>query len=154
MQSNRTTQATITHAPGAPVLRAFGEEVTILLSGEQTGGAFTMFAETTPPGEGPPPHFHEREDEWFYVIEGCVSFFVDGKWTDARAGDAVFAPRKGVHAFKNNTAQPTRMLIHASPCGFENFFAEAAEEFAKPGGPDMARAVGIAEKYGIHFVQP
>jgi uncharacterized cupin superfamily protein len=28
----------------------------------------------TPPGGGPGPHYHEREDEWFYIIEGRVSF--------------------------------------------------------------------------------
>lgn len=46
------------------------------------------------------------------------------------------------------------MLIHTSPSGFENFFEEAAKEFAKSGGPDMNRAVSIAGEHGIHFVQP
>jgi hypothetical protein len=45
------------------------------------------------------------------------------------------------------------MLIHTAPSGFETFFAEAAEEFARPGGPDMNRAVAIAGKHGIRFVQ-
>ena len=45
------------------------------------------------------------------------------------------------------------MLIQTSPSGFEKFFAEAAEEFAKPGGPDMQRVVQIAEAHGIHFVE-
>lgn len=149
------TLAPVIAQPGTGrVLRAFGEEVTVLLSGSQTGGRFTAFLETTPPGGGPPPHFHEREHEWFYVLEGCVSFCAEGKWTDAHPGDVVFAPRQGVHTFKNNTGRPTRMLIHTSPSGFENFFAEAAEEFARPGGPDMNRAIAIASKYGIRFVQP
>lgn len=134
-------------------LSAFGEEVTVMLDGTQTGGQFTAFVEVTPPGGGPPPHLHEREDEWFYVLEGCVSFLADGRWTDAYPGDVVFAPREGVHTFKNNTDRPTRMLIHAAPSGFERFFAEAAEEFARPGGPDMARAVSIAGQHGIRFVQ-
>jgi len=134
-------------------LRAFGEEVTILLNSAQMGGLFTAFLEITPPGGGPPPHYHEREDEWFYVIEGCVSIFVDDKWTDVQAGDVFYAPRRCVHTFKNNTDLPTRMLIHTSPAGFENFFADAAQEFARPGGPDMNQAVAIAARHGIHFVQ-
>jgi quercetin dioxygenase-like cupin family protein len=137
----------------APVLHAFGEEVSILLGGEQTGGAFTRFVETTPPGCGPPPHLHEREDESFYVLEGCVSFFIEGRWIEAHPGDTVFAPRQQVHAFKNNTDQPTQMLIETMPSGFENFFAEAAVEFAKPEGPSMQRALQIAESYGIRFVK-
>ena len=148
------TLAPVIAQPGAGrVLRAFGEEVTVLLDGAQTGGSFTAFLEDTPPGGGPPPHFHEREHEWFYVLEGCVSFFTGDGWSDANPGDVVFAPRHGVHTFKNNTGRPTRMLIHTAPSGFETFFAEAAKEFARPGGPDMNRAVAIAGKYGIRFVQ-
>ena len=133
-------------------LQAFGEEVIVLLDGTQTGGRFTAFIEITPPGGGPPPHWHEREHEWFYVIEGRVSFLIDGRWADANPGDVVFAPREGVHTFKNNTVRPTRMLIHAAPSGFEQFFAEAAGEFARPEGPDMQRAVAIAGRHGIRFV--
>ncbi len=135
------------------LLRAFGEEVTILLDGSQTGGNFTAFVENTPPGGGPPPHLHEREEEWFYVLEGCVSFLTQGAWMDAHPGDVVFAARNSVHTFKNNTSRPTRMLIHTSPSGFEEFFAEAAEEFARPGGPDLNRAVAIAGQRGIRFVE-
>lgn len=141
-------------AANAPVYRAFGDTVHFNLTAAQTGGAFTMFTDITPPGGGPPPHWHEREDEWFYVVEGCVSFLVDGRWFDAHPGDSVFAPRGCVHAFKNNTAVPTKMIIHTSPSGFENFFAESAGEFAKPGGPDMNQVMAIAGKHGINFVQP
>jgi uncharacterized cupin superfamily protein len=145
---------TLTQADQAPVLRAFGEELHLHIGAEQTGGSFTMFTEITPPDGGPPPHWHENEDECFYILEGTVSFLFDDRWTDAHPGDTVFAPRKQVHTFKNNTSQPTKMLIHTSPAGFERFFAEAAKEFANPGGPDMQRAVQIAEAHGIHFVQP
>lgn len=149
----RPTLPSVIVQPGeGSLLRAFGEEVTVMLDGRKTGGQCTSFTETTPPGGGPPPHFHEREDEWFYVLEGCVSFFVEGKWTDANAGDVVFTPRQSVHTFKNNGDQPTRMLIHTSPSGFETFFAEAAEEFARPGAPDLNRATAIANKHGIYFV--
>jgi quercetin dioxygenase-like cupin family protein len=134
------------------VLRAFGEEVTLLLGPEHTGGTFTAFLEVTPPGGGPPPHFHEREDEWFYVLEGRVSFLTDGKWTETLPGTTVFAPRRSVHTFKNTGSTASKMLIHTTPSGFEKFFAAAAEEFAKPGGPDMKRAVQIAAEHGIHFV--
>lgn len=135
------------------VLRAFGEEATILLDGAATGGRFTSFMEVTPPTAGPPPHYHEREDEWFHVLEGTVSFFANGQWTDAHPGDEVFVPRQSVHTFKNNTDSPTRMLIHTAPSGFETFFAKAAEQFAKPEGPDMALIIQIAADHGIHFVE-
>jgi len=49
--------------------RAFGHAIAVLLDGEQTGLKFTAFLNMTPPGGGPGPHYHEREDEWFYVVE-------------------------------------------------------------------------------------
>ena len=110
------------------VLRALGDEVTVLLSGEQTGGAFTMVQVVTPPGGGPPPHWHEREDEWFYILEGRVEFWQEGT--------------------------PLRMIVHAAPAGFEVFFERLAEVCAAPGGPDMGRIVEISGEFGIHFVPP
>lgn len=136
------------------VLYAFGEEATFMLAGAHTGGLFTSFINVTLPGGGPPLHVHENEDEWFFVMAGRVSFFGDGKWTETTPGTAVFAPRKSVHTFKNTGDTPARMLIHSSPSGFEKFFAAAAMEFARPGGPDIGRAVQIAASHGIRIVGP
>jgi quercetin dioxygenase-like cupin family protein len=148
----RPNLAPVIGQPGTGrLLRAFGEEVTILLDGSQTGGQFTAFLEQTAPGGGPPPHLHEREDEWFYVVEGRVSFLIADSWIEATPGDVVFAPRQLVYTFKNNTDRATKMLIHTSPSGFEKFFGEAATEFVKPGGLDISRAVAIAGEYGIRF---
>jgi quercetin dioxygenase-like cupin family protein len=132
----------------------FGDEITLLMSGRETGGAYTAFIAVTPPGGGPPPHRHDREDEWFFILEGPVSFFAEGRWHDAQPGDFVFAPRGSVHTFKNNGSRPSRMLVHTTPSGFEDFFAEAEVEFSRPGGPDFARAIAIAAKHGIQIVTP
>ena len=136
----------------ARVLRAFGEEVTIYLGGAETGGQFTSFVEITPPGGGPPPHYHKNEDEWFFPLEGRVEFLLDGTWNEVPMATSVFVPRGTVHTFRNPGELPLKMLIHTSPAGFETFFERCAEEFAKPGPPDMDRIVGISAEHGIHFV--
>jgi hypothetical protein len=41
------------------------------------------------------------------------------------------------------------MLVHTSPSGIEKFFTIADAEFAKPGGPDMARVMTIAAEHGL-----
>lgn len=133
-------------------LHAFGEEVTVCLGGEETGGKFTSFVEVTPPGGGPPPHYHEKEDEWFFPLDGRVEFFLDGTWKEVPIGTVVFAPRDTVHTFRNPGDKPLRMLIHTVPSGFEIFFERCANEFAKPGAPDMERIAAIAAAHGIHFV--
>lgn len=148
-----TTPALI-HPDNDLVLRAFGSEIRFHLTGEHTGGQYTMFTEITPPGVGPPPHRHANQDEWFHVLEGRVAFLANGEWHETGPGASVFVPRGEAHSFKNVGEAPSKMLIHVAPSGFEHFFAEAAEEFARPGGPDMGRAVAIAEKHGIQFLAP
>jgi len=134
------------------VLRAFGQEVTILLNGECTDGKLTAWINVNPPGDGPPPHYHSIEDETFYVLEGRAAFLVDSDWREVGPGGSAFMPHGSIHTFKNVGDQPLRMFITTTPSGFETFFARCAEEFAKPGGPDMSRVFQISEEHGIHFV--
>ena len=143
---------TIIRRDDARVLHAFGEEVTILLDGEGTGGKLTMWTEITPPRGGPPPHHHVNEDEAFHVLEGRVAFLSVGEWHEVGPGGAAYMPRGVVHTFKNVGDQPSRMLISITPSGVEKFFARCAEEFAKAGGPEMSWIVQIGAAHGIHFV--
>ncbi len=138
---------------GAKVLHAFGEEVKIHLEGDRTAGNLTMWTEITPPGGGPPPHYHLNEDETFHVLEGRIAFLLDGKWHEVGPGGAAFMPRGVIHTFKNVGDRPSRMLLTTTPSGFEKFFARCAAEFAKPSGPDMSRIIEIGAEHGIHFLQ-
>ncbi len=63
----------------------------------------------------------------------------------------IHAARLGSHV-QNIGDQPSHMLIATMPSGFETFFARCTEEFAKPGGPDMARIIEIGVEHGIHFM--
>jgi len=133
------------------VLRAFGDEVHIHLGAAETGGQFTMFTDFTPPGGGPPPHYHIHEDEWFHVLEGRAAFFKDGEWTEVPVGSTVFMPKGTLHTFKNVGDTPLKQLITTAPAGFETYFARSGEEFTKPEGPDMKRLIEIAGEHGIVF---
>lgn len=146
--------ATVVPVGQGRVLRAFGEEVHLFLTGEETGGRQTLWSEITPPGGGPPPHYHANEDETFFVLEGRASFFRDGRWEEVAPGSVAFMPRGVVHTFKNVGPGSLRMLVSTSPSGFERFFARCAEEFAQAGGPDMERIVAIGVEHGIHFLSP
>ena len=138
----------------APVLRAFGQEMTVLLSGEQTGGQFTLLLDVAPPGLGSPPHYHEREDEWFYVLAGRAAFWQEGTWQEFPVGSAVFAPRNVVHGFKNVGDTPLRLLITLTPSGFEKWFARCAAEFAGSDSADMERIAAVAAEHGMYFPNP
>ncbi|HTS18993.1 MAG TPA: cupin domain-containing protein [Verrucomicrobiae bacterium] len=144
--------AAVTLPDQGRVLRAFGDEVVVHLSGEQTGGTLALCTLVSPPGGGPPVHYHTHEDESFLLQEGRVSFFLDGQWTEVPVGTTVFVPRTVVHSYKNHGDRPSRMLLTASPSGFEKFFARCADEFNKSGGPNIDRLVQIAGEHGIRFV--
>ena len=148
-----TNESAILVEPGeGQVLHVFGEEVTILLTGEQTGGRRTLWHEITPPGGGPPLHFHINDDETYHVLEGTIAFFQNSSWQEVGAGGSAYVPRGQLHTFKNPGDKPARMLLSTSPGGFDVFFTRCAVEFAKEGGPDMARIYEISAEHGIHFV--
>jgi quercetin dioxygenase-like cupin family protein len=151
MSSTITPPAAVRLLEHQRTLTAFGDTVTFHLTGEDTGGRYTLFTETTQPGGGPPPHLHAHEDECFLVLEGRVSFLIDGEWREVPVGGSVFAPRNGVHAFKNVGDTPCKMQVMASPSGFETFFARCAEQFENPAGPQMERILAIAAEHGIQF---
>jgi len=132
---------------------AFGDEMILHLSADDTAGQFSMWTNITPPGGGPPPHHHDNEDEWFWPLSGPAEFFKDGQWITVPAKTAVFMPRGTTHAFRNPNAQPLHMLIQTLPGGFERFFSECAEEFKKPGPPDMEKIIEISTRYGIYYHQ-
>jgi quercetin dioxygenase-like cupin family protein len=137
----------------AQKVSAFGDHVTFHLTGRETGGKYTLFTNVTPPGGGPPPHRHGNEDELFLVVEGQASFYYEGKWAEVPAGTSIFMPRNSIHTFKNTGDAPLKLMIQTSPSGFETFFTRCAEEFNKPGGPDMKRILEISAEHGISFAQ-
>ncbi|MGI9239984.1 MAG: cupin domain-containing protein [Verrucomicrobiales bacterium] len=133
------------------VIEAFGDEMHLHLGSDDTGGRLTMWTNVTPPGGGPPPHCHENEDEWFWPLSGTAEFLKDGEWISVPAKTAVFMPRGTTHAFRNPNSEPLHMLIQTMPGGFDRFFSECADEFAKDRPPSMEIIVEIAAKYGIGF---
>jgi quercetin dioxygenase-like cupin family protein len=152
METNVLGKAVMVLPGQGKMIRAYGDEVTFLLTGEQTGGRLTLFTDITPPGGGPPPHRHLNEDEWWVVQEGTASFFLDGEWKPVPAGGVVFAPRGSVHTFRNDGQTPLKMMISVSPSGFETFFQRSSAEFAKTAGPAMENIIAIAAEHGIEFV--
>ncbi|HRI70843.1 MAG TPA: DUF4240 domain-containing protein [Polyangium sp.] len=77
---------------------------------------------------GPGAHKHE-EDDVFYMLEGTMSFCVDGKWFDAPKGSLVIAPGGIPHDFENRTAMPAGFLNISVPGDFEPAMAGIAEWF-------------------------
>jgi len=50
-----------------------------LATGENTNGKYAIWEAIVPPGGGPPPHVHSREEEGFYILEGEITLHAGDK---------------------------------------------------------------------------
>jgi mannose-6-phosphate isomerase-like protein (cupin superfamily) len=75
-------------------------------SRESTDGHMAVVEMLAPPGFGSPLHVHRREDEWFYVIEGALTVWVDGEASEVPAGSFAYGPRDLPHTFLVSSRLP------------------------------------------------
>jgi mannose-6-phosphate isomerase-like protein (cupin superfamily) len=105
-----------------------------LVPSEATGGRLSAFISTLPEGFSPPRHVHTREDEVFHVLDGDVSFDLDGRRLLAGPGTSVYMPRGVPHTFRIESPV-ARLLGVIAPGAFEQLFRNLsvpAQERALP----------------------
>jgi quercetin dioxygenase-like cupin family protein len=155
------TQAIIRKADEGRTVAVVGDVYRFLATGEDTHGKYALWEAIVPPGGGPPPHVHSREEEGFYVLEGEIAFTIDGKKQVATAGMFANMPVGMPHSFRNESDKPAKMLISVAPAGLEKMFFEvgvAVAEGATTGLPptkeEIERLLAIAPNYGIEIKLP
>ncbi|WP_145028297.1 cupin domain-containing protein [Caulifigura coniformis] len=144
-----------------PCVGVVGDVYRILVSGEQTAGAYSVVEAIVPPGSGPPPHRHSREDEGFYVLEGELTITVDGRRETLSPGMFGNLPVGSLHFFRNEGSVPVRMLITVAPAGFEQMFMEVgvplppgSKSAPPPSHDDIARLLEASNRYGVEIQPP
>jgi quercetin dioxygenase-like cupin family protein len=132
----------------------------IKISGQDTNGAYGLMEITARAGDGSPWHVHPEEDEWFYVLEGEFSFYIDQARLSLSAGSFAFGPKGVAHTFIAG-ADGGKALIGFQPFHFEGFLREvgepAAERVVPPPlktPPDMERLLPIASRNGMEILGP
>ena len=141
-----------------------GNTYTILLTGEDTAGHYTLIDMQVPPGGGPPLHRHDFE-EMFIVLDGEVELTFRGQHATARAGETANVPAGAPHAFRNAADRPARLLCVCSPPGFEDFILAVGDPLMSRTEPppeldEAAKAARIATQkalaaqYRIEVLQP
>jgi len=130
----------------------------ILLSGEDTGGAYCLLDLRVAPGKGVPRHTHTREDEAYFVLSGELEATVGDEVFTLRAGETLMAPRNIPHQLRNSGSVANHYLIMFSPSGFEEFLkatsVPAPDDAAAPTEPPpvaVCNVFELAADYGIHF---
>src|SRR5436190_6114034 len=138
-----------------------GDVYRFLATGDDTNGKYAMFEAIVPPGGGPPPHVHSREEEGFYILEGEITFHVGEKRIVATAGMFANMPVGTPHSFKNESNRSAKMLISVAPAGLEQMFLEVGVPVVQgtttvspPTKAEIETLLEVAPKYGIEIMLP
>lgn len=160
---NPNNGLTTVGAQDGPSLSVVGDTYRLVVTGEQTGGAYAVIDMLIPPQGGPGPHAHAGFQEAFYVMEGEIVVKTESQTYTARKGAFVNIPLGGlVHDFKNEADTTAHLLCVLTPAGMEGMFREIGRPVA-PGAflppPEMTleeqtRMQGVAEKYGQKLFPP
>jgi quercetin dioxygenase-like cupin family protein len=143
-------------------LAYMGSLMTFLVDGAETHGRFALMQYEAKPGNEPPPHLHEFENEIFYVLEGEIEAYQGDAVFRLKPGDCLFTPMGEPHAWYI-LAPTLRMLIMVEPAFSDRYFQEMGKpiiEMCLPSdqltyaqsNPQHAMTVGM--KYGVKILMP
>lgn len=130
----------------------------LLADGAQTGGAFSLLEQLCPEDSGPPPHTHTQVEN-FYIMDGEITFLVDGKEFVGRKGSFVNVPPETVHSFRVDTETALILNMYV-PAGFEIMISELGEVAPERVLPPKGRAFNhspeeirrVMEKSGMKWL--
>ena len=154
-------QPTIRKPDEGRTIAVVGDVYRFMATGEDTNGKYAMWEALVPPGGGPPPHVHSREEESFYILEGEITFQIGDEQVVATAGMFANMPVGTPHSFKNESTQPAKMIISVAPAGLENMFfeigvplLEGSTSALPPTKEEIGKLLTIAPRYGIEIRVP
>jgi quercetin dioxygenase-like cupin family protein len=136
----------------------FGMLVETKVSGEASGGQFSLTEQLAPRGIATPFHRQTDDPETFYILDGQLTFYLsDNAPMTASAGDTIFVPAGEAHAFVV-TSETARFLNLTTP-NHEAFFRAvgdpaSARELPPKSPPDMPRVIAAAGHYGVEILGP
>jgi len=114
-----------------------------------------------PERQGSPPHVHSREEGGFYILEGEITFTINGEKIVAKAGMFANMPVGTPHSFKNESDRPAKMLISVAPAGLEKMFMEVGVSLAEGATTalpttkeEIEKLLTVAPKYGVEILLP
>jgi mannose-6-phosphate isomerase-like protein (cupin superfamily) len=145
-----------THITSAPTYVFMGVPMIVHLSGEQTGGQFSLIEGAMPPGGDGGLHVHTHEDETLHLLEGELHVTIGESEFVLKAGESYFAPRNIPHRLRNLGNVTARAMLINTPGTFDEFVRQAGvpiHEAAIASGPPTPQQVqhilALAEKFGV-----
>ncbi|MZR30382.1 cupin domain-containing protein [Sneathiella litorea] len=114
-------KAVLNIAPAAGRRYEMGGMTSYFLADEEETSAEYSISEwwLEPHQAGSGPHSHETQDDMFFVLEGVMTFFIDGKRIEAPKGTFLRAPAGIEHDFENSSDVRAGFLNIQVSGGFE-----------------------------------
>lgn len=132
-----------------------GVTVTMKVTGEETGGACTIFESSIPPHfVGYEPYGHTNATATYYVTSGMLAFTIGQETVMVRSGGFVMVPPGEIHKFWNPTATPATCLTYLCPAGFEHYLmalAALADGDAPWPRTDLRKVTTVGTTYELCF---
>ena len=160
-RSIMTQQPTLRNPAEGRTIAVVGDVYRFLATGDDTNEKYAMWEAIVPPGGGPPPHVHSREEEGFYILEGEITFLIGEQRVVATAGMFANMPVGTPHSFRNESSKPAKMLISVAPAGLEGMFFEVGVPLAQgattvplPTKAEIEKLLAVAPNYGIEIRVP
>jgi mannose-6-phosphate isomerase-like protein (cupin superfamily) len=134
---------------GGHLLTARGSVMAFKAVAAQTGGDFSLMERTVPPGgRRPPAHRHVNCSEAFFVLDGQVSFGLDGNDLSGGPGDFLLVPRGAGHTFGNGGTGPARLLVLHAPA-MDAYFEELHRLWAGGEPPATEDERALMARHGM-----
>lgn len=137
-------------------LRLGADEVRVLATTDQTGGALFAVEVRMPPGGGPPVMHRHDPGEIYFVRSGTFTFYLGGGDEPARrvtasAGDVVPLAGGTPHTVRNESgADAVAEVVHAPGAPMEGFTRAVVALDA----PTLDDVLAAAERSGIEMLGP
>jgi quercetin dioxygenase-like cupin family protein len=103
---------------------------------ERDGDVLKVEVRAEPGGGATVDHFHPAIEERWHVLEGEVTFTVEGEARRAGAGERLTAAPGVRHSFENTGNAEARLMVEAEPAGRLQEFLTEATHLAKKGRYD------------------
>ena len=131
------------------LLTARGNVMAFKAVAAQTGGDFSLMERTVPPGaRTPPPHRHVNCSEAFFVLDGMITFELDGAELTGGPGDFLLVPRGAGHTFGNRGGEPARLLVLHAPA-MDAYFEELHRLWSGGQPPPREAERELMSRYGM-----
>jgi mannose-6-phosphate isomerase-like protein (cupin superfamily) len=118
-------------------------------TGESTSGRLSLMERTLPPGgRMPPAHIHVDCDELYFVLDGQISFILDGKELVRGPESTILVPGGTAHTFGNRSDAPARLLVLHSPA-LDAYFAALEGLWHGPEPPSVEQEQALMRRHGM-----